>query len=150
MTIPISTVDAVLDFLLSAITTQINDTSVLVVEGPPGPYQPEDIVSVASDITLDSVPHAFVGSGGAHWIQESYRVSVIVSVHRAGDNMSLVWKRAKALSDAVDTAVRTDPTLGGAVQLSYPSRSIFSSYWADNHAWRFTDITKEITVEAEV
>lgn len=150
MTIPVSTVDSVKDYLVTQITAQVNDSTVLVVYDPPGPYQPDDIICIGPDLTVDTQIHAFVGSGGAHWLRESYTLTVIISVYRGADNASVVWKRAKALADAVDTVVRTDPTLGGVAQVAWPSRTQYASDWAENHAGRMTTVTKEISVEAEI
>jgi len=149
MAIPTSTIDTVKDYLVTNITTQINDTSVLVTYDPPGEYQPDDIVVVGDVITWDGTPHAFVGSGGTHWIHEIYRVQVVISVYRGGDNASTTWKRAKALSDSVDVAVRTDPTLGGAVQIAYPATAVFTATWEEAHKGRIVEVRKEIHVEAE-
>jgi hypothetical protein len=150
MTIPVSTVDTVLDYLVATVTTQIGDASVLICDGPPGPYQPDDIVAIGETIAVVTDVHAFVGSGGQHWLSESYTVSVTISVFRGADSVALTWKRAKALADSVDTAVRTDPTLGGAVQLAWPSKTLFTSGWTENHAGRIVTVEKEISVEVEI
>lgn len=149
MPIPTSTVDTVKDYLVTNIATQINDSTVLVSYDAPGPNLPDDIV-VVGDIDVDDVQAHFVGSGGAHWLNESYKVQITISVYRGGDNASLTWKRAKALSDAIDTLVRTDPTLGGVVQVAWPSRTSFKSEWEDNHNGRLVTVDKEISVSAEI
>lgn len=149
MTIPVSTVDTVKDFLVANIKTQINDTSVLVCYDEPGPNQPDDIVAIG-DIAQTTEMHAYVGSGGQHWLIETYHVTVTVSVYRGGDDPSVPWKRAKVLSDAIDTLVRTDPTLGAAVTVAWPAASSFVSAVTTNHAGRTTTVTKTISVEAEI
>ena len=150
MTIPVSTVDAVKDYLFAQITAQINDTTVLVCYDPPGTFQEDDLVAIGHDVTVTTGPHAFVGSGGAGWLMESYVLSLTVNVFRGGDNATTVWKRAKVLSDAVDTVVRTDPTLGGVVQQAYPSLAQYTSGWSEDHSGRVTQVDKEITVEAVI
>jgi hypothetical protein len=147
--IPVSTVDTVRDYLVTNITTQIADTSVLVCYDEPGTYQPDDIVTVG-DVAQTAEIHAFMGSGGAHWLEESYRVAVTISVYRANDDAQTTWKRAKALSDIVDVLVRTDPTLGGVVQIAYPSAAKFEATVVGNHAGRSVTVTKEISVQVEI
>lgn len=149
MSIPVSTVDTVKDFLVANIATQIADPTVLVSYDMPGDYQPDDIV-VVGDIDVDTQVHAFVGSGGAHWLAEQYKVAVTISVYRGGDNASLTWKRAKTLSDAIDTLIRTDPSLGGVVQLCWPSRTSFKSEWEQDHKGRIVTVDKEISVSVEI
>jgi len=149
MTIPVSTVDTVKDFLVAGILAAVSDPTVLVSYDMPGPYQPDDIV-VVGDITVTTEPHAFVGNGQAHWLSEEYTVEVIISVYRGGDTASVAWKRAKVLSDLVDTLIRTDPTLGAVVQLAYPSKTEFVSDVTENHSGRMVTVTKEITCNAEL
>lgn len=149
MSIPVSTVDTVKDFLVAGIAAQVNDTSVLVSYDLPGEDLPDDII-VVGDIDVDTQVHAFVGSGGQHWLAESYRVQVSISVYRGGDNASLTWKRAKTLSDAIDTLIRTDPSLGGVVQLAWPSRTSFKSEWEEEHRGRIVTVDKEISVSVEI
>jgi hypothetical protein len=149
MSIPVSTVDAVRDYLVSSITAAIGDTSVLVCYDSPGVYQPDDIVSVG-DIVQTADIHAFVGSGGQHWLEEQYRIAVQISVFRGGDDASGTWKRSKALSDIVDVLVRTDPTLGGLVQISWPSATKFEATVVGNHAGRSVTVTKELSVQVEI
>lgn len=149
MAIPVSTVDTVKDYLVSGITSQVNDTSVLVSYDLPGEYLPDDII-VVGDVDVSTAIESFVGSGGQHWLHETYVVHITISVYRGGDNASLTWKRAKALSDAIDTLVRTDPSLGGVVQLAYPSRAAFKSEWEEDHRGRIVTVDKEVTVSVEL
>ena len=148
MTIPVSTVDTTRDYLVSHITTQVADTSVLVCFDQPGTNQPEDVISVG-DIILDATLHAFVGNLANHSMMENYTVEVTIRVVRANDDPQTVWKRAKALSDAVDTVVRTDPSLGSTVIVAYPSRAVFAAAVIADHTGRMVTVTKTITVEAE-
>ena len=155
MTIPVSTVDTVKDYLVAQITAAINDPEVNVSYDVPGAWQPDDII-VVGDIQVTNSIESFVGSGGAHWLFEAYEVDITISVFREGDLASTAWKRAKALSDLIDVAVRTDPTLGTggtgipSVQRAYPSTTRYQSEWAEDHSGRVVTVQKTIQVEASI
>lgn len=156
MTIPVSTVDTVKDYLYTQLNAQIpgagtsDPATVLVSYDLPGAWQPFDIV-VVGDIQVTNSIESFVGSGGAHWLHEAYEVNITISVYRGdGFDAPAVWKQAKALSDYVDVTVRSDPSLGGAVQLAYPSTTRYLSEWAEDHSGRLVTVQKTIQVQTEI
>lgn len=149
MTIPASTVPAAKAFLVTAITTAINDTSVLVSYDEPGTYQTDDIVMVGR-VDRQVERHAFVGSGGAQWLYEIYTIEVVVRAYRGGDDAQTVFERACALADVVASAVRTDPTLGGVVLVANPSTAAIEPDWDDNHLGRIATATIGVLCEAQI
>ena len=153
MTIPVSTVPAVMKYLQSEIITQIADTTVLVTYGPPGTNQPRDIVAVMGFEARDVKPQAFVGSGAQHWLYESYEIEVIVSVFRGGatDIAESCFERAMTLLSAVETAVRNDPSLGNNVLEAYPQHVAKSdAFWDPEHKGFVVEMSLLIHCEAEI
>ena len=150
MTIPLSTWDQAVPAIVAAINLQpavVNPPpgyptggNILVQEGPPGTFQPDDIIIVDNNgIGQTANWHALVGGGGQGSLDEKYRIGVMIEVFRGGsddtpadDPALIVRTRCKALADAVDVAVRTDPSLGGVVLSAYPAAHTFSACeWAD-------------------
>lgn len=114
-----STVDAVLDYLVAAITTAVQALGQVptptIYDGPPadGPNMPDDMIVIGEQVDQTYTPHALVGNGGQYWLMESYTVSVVIDCYR-GDNLwRLVRKQVTTLANAIDGAVRNDPSLGG-------------------------------------
>jgi hypothetical protein len=164
VTVPGTTVEAARNALLAAIqahptiTAQPPDgvSPVLVQLDEPANYDPEDIITVdGARVTLTHA--AMVGTGGPNYLEENYTLEVNVSVYRGGDNAALAFKRARQLVDAVNAAVRTDPTLGigqgapppGAGYLieAFPSRVDWTPHWEENHKGRVVDVRIEIEVK---
>ena len=133
MTIPAPSIDATTTALVTAINTQVatltDGATVLVCEGPPTLYQPDDIITVGEFSDELFSPHALVGSGGAGWLQEDYRIGVKIDIYRGSDSVLLVRQRLSSLIAAVNTAVRTDPSLGGTCYLAYPEQAHRTLEW---------------------
>ena len=148
--------DSAITAIIAAVNTQPAVTqagaNILVQEGEPGPDQPEDIIIVGhGGIQQTTTKMTMVGSGGAHWLWETYRIGVQIEVFRGGDDPLTTRNRCKALADAVDTAVRTDPSLGGVVLTAFPSRHDFSSAeWEANGHGRIVSCHMEIECEAQL
>ncbi|MFC0438758.1 hypothetical protein [Kutzneria buriramensis] len=126
--IPPSSVKAVRPALFTQLQTTITGTDLLVSLGKPGTYNPSDIVWVGNAHRTTKPSH-MVGSGGAGWLDESYQIQVTVEVFRGGDEELVVWNRTCDLVDAVEAAVRTDPSIGGLVLWSYPQQASYDSDW---------------------
>jgi hypothetical protein len=128
-----SGVDAAVTNLIAAINTQpailAASPFVQVVEGPPTLSMEDDLIVVAEHIQQMYQPHAVVGSGGSKWLIEEILISITVDVFRGGDNATTTRQRCETLVNAVDDAVRNDPTLGGAVYMAYPSLHQYSQTW---------------------
>lgn len=143
--IPASSIPAARNWILAGLQTQLaSDTAVLVCLDTPGPYQPDDIVSVG-DVQQTYSPEQTVGSGGPGWLREDYTVTVTVDVYRGGDDPASTFARARQLADLVVAVVRSDPSLGGAVQRARPGSVQHTSEWDDDHKGRHVVI--EIGIE---
>lgn len=112
--------------LLASLQTQIApadpDTALLICYDTPGTYRPPDIIAVGAvtrEITTAGMAGSMTVAGTLH---VAFSIDVIVSVYRGGDDAQAVWERADDLVEDVITAVRADPTLGGAVLLAFPDR----------------------------
>lgn len=148
MTIPVSTWDVAQAALIAAINLQpavlatpdgFTSPDILVCEGQPteDPVSEKDVIIIGwqpqdgSGVLQTFVPSQLVGSGGPGWLREDYHIPVHVSVYRGGDDVPGVRTRCKALVEAIDTAVRTDPSLAGHVHQAYPSSHTFTGVaWA--------------------
>lgn len=137
MTYPVSTVPAVKTWLYAQLQTACTadaGVDLLVRYGDPGPYDPEDVVSVGDIRQRRVEPFGMVGTMQAGSLNEAYTLTVEVDVMRAGDDPAgAATTKAWALASQVETAVRTDPTLGSNVILSRPSTSSDTGQWSDDH-----------------
>lgn len=138
MTIPASTVPLAVGYLYDTIKAAVNDPAVLVSYGPPALNHPDDMI-IIEGISREITPLQMVGSGGAGWLDESYVVEVNVWVYRGGADARTVLERASALADIVVAAVRTDPSLGGAVVVAHPERVDYTQSWNDDHTGRLVE-----------
>ena len=141
MTIPASTVPLAIGYLFDNIKTTIGDPAVRVSYGPPPPGATGDMI-VIEGVTREPVVARMRGSGGAGWIDEIYTIELNCWVFRGGDNGQPVYERAAALADVVESVVRTDPSLGGAVVVAAPSAVEYISTLDEEH--------RGILVEARV
>lgn len=142
MTIPVSTWDVAQAALIAAINLQpavlatpdgFASPDILVCEGQPSEVPPseKDVIIIGwqpggAGLVQTFTPAQQVGSGGHLWLTEDYHIPVYVSITRGGDDVPGVRTRCKALVEAVDTAVRNDPSLGQTVLMAYPSSHVFS------------------------
>lgn len=118
-------------------------SELLVCLDEPGPYEPDDIISVG-DVHQTYGPANTVGSGGALWLREDYTVTVTVDVFRGGDDPGGVFARAKTLADLVVAVVRSDPSLGGAVDRARPQSATHQVSWDEDHKGRHCLVEIEI------
>jgi hypothetical protein len=129
--IPSSSVKAVRPALFTQLQNNITAASgmdLLVSLGKPGTNEPNDIVWVGN-VHRTLTPDHLVGSGGAGWLSEAYQIQVTVEAFRGGDTELTVWNRMCDLVDAVEAAVRTDPTIGGLVLWSHPQQVSYETDW---------------------
>lgn len=142
--IPASSIPAARAWILAGVQAQLADqTDVLVCLDEPGPNLPDDIVCVG-EVEQTYGPLDIVGSGGRLWLTEEYSVTVTVSVFRGGDDAVGVFLRARQLADLVVAVVRSDPSLGGAVDRGRPGRASHSSNWTEDHTGRLCEIELSI------
>lgn len=130
-TIPVSSVPQAVAYLKTQIQAQLTSTTstatlrqgTYVFAGDPTtPNLPDDFISVGRVVRSLS-KESMRGDGGFGYLQESYDVTVTVSVWRGGQTEPWVTNRAWELVGYVEAAVRSTPGLGGLVDEAYPSRS---------------------------
>jgi len=153
MTIPVSTAPAVKAYLftqLQANITAASGSSLLVCYDEPGPYEPDDIVSVGDVTARNTAQLAMVGSGGAGWLIENYSLEVVVDCFRGGDDPQTVDERAWALIGQVEAVVRTDPSCGDLVVEARPGQCRSESMWDDAHKGRRVRAAVAVDVQAQI
>ncbi|WP_371646491.1 hypothetical protein [Streptomyces mirabilis] len=134
--IPASSIPAARTWILEGVQAQLaSDTAVLVCLDEPGTYQPDEIINIG-DVHQQYNPENVVGSGGPYWLREDYTITVTVDVFRGGDDPAGVFARARQLADLVVAVVRSDPSLGGAVDRGKPGMVQHTSGWAEDHKGR--------------
>jgi hypothetical protein len=146
--IPASSIPAAQTYLLTGLTALLTPDpeadGLLVCQGEPGTYQPEDIVYIGSTHQTYS-PEATVGTGGPLWLREDYQQSICVSVIRGGEDTALVMNRASALTNLIVNYVRSDPSLGGLVDRARPASVTYTPEWDKEHMGPRVDV--EITID---
>lgn len=149
MTIPVSTAPAVRDYLLTQLTAAIapdpldKSASLIVCMDDPGTYQPGDVV-VIGDVTNEFGTNSLVGSGGAGWLEERYRVTIDIEVWRGTDDASAVSRRAYLLAGVICNVVRADPGMGGLVLISRPATANYTGTVPEDHFGRLGQLSLEI------
>jgi hypothetical protein len=149
MGIPTSSIPAARAYLLAQIEATVTQdptdatAELLVSLDEPGTHQPADVV-IVGDVHQTYQPYASVGSGRAYWLEESYSVEITISVFRSGDDgtnalAQTVFTRARMIADQIVNVVRSDPSLGGAVQRARPGTVTHQSTWSTG------DVTGRVT-----
>ena len=131
MTIPVSTVPAALTALTVLVQTAAasdvppaGQDAILVTQGDVRNMDlPPDIIVVGQSVRRTIRQAEFIGSYAAQALEERYTISSLVSATSGSDDPVAITNRAYALAAYIETAVRTDPTLGGTVLDAYPSGS---------------------------
>ncbi|MEY9944889.1 hypothetical protein [Kitasatospora sp. GAS1066B] len=144
-TIPTSSIPAARTWLYAQLLATLTPdplsttSQLLVCLDEPGPFQPDDIVSVG-EVHQTYSPESGVGSGGPGWLREDYQLHITVDVFRGGDDPAGVFARARLLADQVVAVVRADPSLGGAVDRARPASASHTAGWDDEHRGRHVSI----------
>ncbi|MFI6117476.1 hypothetical protein [Kitasatospora sp. NPDC051164] len=147
MTIPSSSAPAARLWLFNAIKSALTPdpgvvsggsygdpaASLLVCLDGPGTYQPADIVAVGKVGRRIDVS-SMVGSGGAGWLREDFGIEIVIECARGTEDSQSAFERTTTLIDQIIAVVRTDPTLGGSVLWSKPTRSDTEVAWAADHS----------------
>lgn len=151
--------------ILAAIQTQTASLSLpsgysLVVQLEPlGQNAPEQRILVGR-ARVQNVIESFVGSGGQHWIDERYTIEVTCFAFRGGEDQASTFTDCVALVNAVQTAVRNDPSLGlaqgsapagmGYVIQAYPARLEWTTDWSENGQGIVVECLVEVDVMAHL
>ena len=154
----VSTVPAAETYITSAISTAAASDSlyneILICKGEPGMDLPNDVIAVGYPETRRTVePRFFIGSGGTGWLYETYEVDITISTWQGGgaSQAATVSQRAWTLAGYVESAVRTDPSLGGAVLISYPMDTNGGDpQWTEDPIGLGATITLTVRCEARI
>ena len=154
MTIPVSTVPAAIAALTSQIQTQVNTdanaSSIEVVTGEEWMDSPNDLIVVVTNVNRAVTHENYLGGLQADAIEEKYTIDVLCSSWSGDPDPVANMNRAWVLVGYVETAVRTDPTLGGTVPISRPAGSKGGQpFWSvvNDVTGRQTDIIVSIFVD---
>lgn len=155
MTIPVSTVPTAIAALTSQIQTVVNSgegtnaPSVGLFTGDEdgGMYRPNDRIIVATNVRRTVKPQVLMGSYQQGSLNETYTIDVLVSSYTGDNDPVTNMNRAWVLVGYVETAVRTDPTLGTDVLESHPGGTQGGqSYFTEDPIGRQTDIIVSVDV----
>ena len=153
MTIPVSTVPAALSALTALVqTAAAGDTppagqdAIYIVQGDvPAIDLPPDIIEVGTTVRRTVQPAEFIGGYAAQALQEKYTISSLVSATSGSIDPVAIVNRAYALAAYIETAVRTDPTLGGNVLDAYPSGTDGGEPgWTESPVLRICELTVNV------
>src|SRR4051812_5401029 len=95
---PPSTVPGVVGYLYDTIKARSDlapaqtSGSLLVAYGPPGPFQPDQIICVLNDVERPLTPLQVVGSGLAGYLTEEYVVPIVVDIFSGDDEPRTVFE----------------------------------------------------------
>lgn len=152
MTIPVSTAPAAINALFSQIQIQVNTdpdaSAILVIIGEEGTDAPNDLIVVATDVNRVVTHEAFLGGLQLGSLEEKYTIDILCSSWTGDPDPVTNMDRAWTLVGYVETAVRTDPTLGANVLIARPAGSKGGqSFWSTDPVGRQCDIIVSIFVD---
>ena len=152
--IPVSTVPAAIAALTSQIQAQVtgnegaNAGAVAVFTGDEDANRPNDRIIVATNVDRRVRHDAFIGSYQTGALEEDYVIDVLVSSYSGDPDGVANMTRAWTLAGYVETAVRTDPSLGSTIVVATPAGTKGGqSYWTDSPTGRQTDIIVMVEVK---
>lgn len=153
MTIPTSSVGPVMTYLFNHLTLGIANVGVTgtaqVVWAEPTTYLADNIVALGK-VSREVTEAHMIGSGGAGWLREAYTIDVVVSCFRGSNDFQSLAPDLWSLISFVETTVRTDPSLGGAVSRAKPARSDGIGTWSDDHSGILYEGTVTVDCLAEL
>lgn len=151
MTIPVSTVPAVLAQLMTDVQAQVatdsNATAILVCFGQYAMDAPDEIIQLGTGVRRVVKPETYMGNYQQFTLNETYEISNIVSaVSGSADDLAIV-ERAYTFAGYIETAVREDPNFGGLVVNAFPSgTSGGQPTWTGSPTKRYCELTVTIAV----
>ena len=166
MSIPVSTVPAVMSYLLTQVSAACaadpavlaGTDEILVKTGEPAKNLPPNVIQFGA-VSRRVKWESFVGGGGNDALYETYDINLDIYTALAYGDVSddsavalQVIQRAWQLLGYVETAVRADPSLGGLVDIAYPlSSNSPNPEWTDAAAVGLrVSINAPIHVEATI
>jgi hypothetical protein len=125
MTIPVSTVPLAMAGLFNLIQNQLiqdpYSQQVLVYYGEPGMDLTDDMIEVGTTVRRAVKPQTFIGDYSLYALEEHYTIECLVSTWSGDPDPLASLNRAYTLVGYVETAVRTDPSLGSEVLQAFPA-----------------------------
>ena len=150
MTIPVSTVPAAIAALTTQVSTQTATDSlpILVYYGDLTTDAPDDIIQIGTTVRRQMRPREFIGSYQGQAFLETYDIQCLVSAWSGSADPVAITQRAYTLLGYLETAVRTDPTLGGNDLEAHPSNTAGGQpEWTDSPTGRLVTINASISVQ---
>jgi hypothetical protein len=152
--IPVSTLPTAVAALTAQIQAQVdtqegaNTGAVGVFTGDEDIERPPDRIIVMTGHTRTVFHEDFIGDLSQYALREVYNIDVTCSSYSGDPDGVANMNRAWVLAGYVETAVRTDPSLGTTVLIARPGASREgNSYWTANPIGRQTDVILTIYVE---
>lgn len=145
--IPISSVPAARQYLINAFTAAVAGTTPAteIFDGDPDHEDNLNWVTVGG-ARRQVEPLALVGNGGQFWRQERYTVEIEINCFVAGRSMQQVQTNAYGVLALLETAVRSDPSLGGLVLEATPKESTSIPQWSEDSMGSICMITTTVEV----
>ena len=149
----VSTVPLAVAGLQTLVKTQVatdaKASQILVCLGEPGMDEPADIIQLATNVRRTVKPETFMGSYTVTGpLRETFDIECIVSSWTGGPDALTCLNRAYVLLSYLETAVRTDPTLGGNDLEAHPSNTAGGQpEWTDSPTGRLVTINASISVQ---
>lgn len=144
-----SSIPAAIDGLLSILGAASGLRGVMILDGEPTTNTAKDFVAVG--FSGDDGGEAVGGQQAPATIgnlrrSETYDIHCLISAWNGGSSMKTVRDRAFTLFAAIEDAVRTGGTLGGAVIFADITQTSFSQYQTEQGA--VADLAFDVSVKA--
>lgn len=123
--IPVSTVPSAISALLAQTQVQVDTdpsaSTILLIEGQEGMDDRGDIIIVGTDVRRTVTWQNFIGTADLDALDEVYEIDSLVSCWTGDSDPVPLKVRAWQLVGYIETGVRTDPSLGGLVEVAQPA-----------------------------
>ena len=146
-----STVPAALASLTTLVQAQTATdaiaSQILVCQGEVGMDAPNDIIQIGTSIRRNLRPNTLLGSYASGSLEETYDIEVLVSTWSGDPDPIAITNRAFLLAEDVESAVRTDPSLGTSVLEAHPAGTTGgNAEWTSEPVGRLCELTVTISV----
>lgn len=155
MAIPTSTAPAVKTWLYNLLVANLTPSPgsrLRVFYNDPGTDLPDDVVSVSNVLNRTTTYAAFVGGGGANYLDETYTIEIVIDAYRGGDNAITAEARAWVLEGAIEQLIRGDLTAGGTAGVFdlRPGAVSAAGTWSPDHLGHTVRLTLAVDVGARI
>ena len=123
-------------------------SQILVCIGEPPMDSPNDVIQLVTNVRRVVRPEAMMGSYNVSGpLEETYEIQCLVSSWSGSSDPVSIMQRAYVLASYIESAVRTDPSLGSTVLEAHPSGTDGGeSKWTSEPVGRLCELT--VTIEA--